>query len=247
MMKNTANGLAEFICLDPADKRLYPAVFMSASFNPKQFNDAFFSQAGIHLPDNINKASNKRKAEFFSGRYLAAQAMKHYDIAPFNLLADDNRCPLWPAEFTGSISHTAGFAACALAPKNQLSAIGIDCQEVLPTARAERLRPKIIDDNELQITRLAGLELNDALTLCFSAKESIYKALYPFIQKFFGFSAAKLQVVDLEQQCLEFHFSAQLANSIGLKQSLLVSYSRDDNRVLSHIAIASEQLYPLPT
>jgi enterobactin synthetase component D len=242
MSKTPQKALTEFICIDPVDQRLNPAVLMSGAFKLDQFDEVFFSDAAIHLPAAISRASDKRKAEYFCGRYLAALALHHYGVEHFDLLADDKRCPQWPAGFIGSISHTDNFAVCALAPSSELSAIGIDCQEILSPAKAEKLWPKIIDSNEFDIITGSSVELNYGLSLCFSAKESIYKALYPFIRKFFGFSAAKLCAINSEQQYLEFDFSTQLAKPIGIKHSLRVYYRIDSNRALSYVQLSPEQL-----
>ncbi len=241
MTDKPAESIAAFLHVSALDHRLSPAVLFSALFTPKHFDKIFFKQAEIHLPENIRSASKKRQAEFFAGRYLAALAMQHYDIEHFDILADESRCPIWPQQYIGSISHSDGFAACALAPTNKLGAIGIDSQEILTPARAERLWTKIIDQNELAITRGAGIELHEALTLCFSAKESIYKALYPAIQHFFGFGAAKLCAIDPVKQCMEFDFEPALAQAIGLNNTLRVHYRLDEHRVFSHLSLAPEK------
>ena len=242
MSKTAQKALAEFICIAPVDQRLNPAVLMSGSFKLELFDDAFFSQAAIHLPDTISRASSKRKAEYFCGRYLAALALRHYGVEHFDVLADDKRCPQWPAGFVGSISHTDNFAACALAPSSELSALGIDCQAILCPAKAEKLWPKIIDRDEFNIIAASRFELNYGLSLCFSAKESIYKALYPFIRKFFGFSAAKLCAINPEQQYLEFDFSAELGKPIGIEHTLRAYYHIDSNRALSYVQLSPEQV-----
>ncbi|WP_373091605.1 4'-phosphopantetheinyl transferase [Zhongshania sp.] len=243
MSKTAQKALAEFICITPVDQRLNPAVLMSGSFKLELFDDAFFSQAAIHLPDTISRASSKRKAEYFCGRYLAALALRHYGVDHFDVLADDKRCPQWPTGFSGSISHTDDFAACALAPSSQLGAIGIDCQDILSPQKADRLWSKIIDDNELNIIHGSRFELHYALTLCFSAKESIYKALFPFITHFFGFSAAKLCAINSTQQCLEFHFAPELAAPLSIKHPLKVYYHHDSDRILSYLSLTPQQVY----
>jgi len=243
MSKTAQKALAEFICIAPVDQRLNPAVLMSGSFKLELFDDAFFSQAAIHLPDTISRASSKRKAEYFCGRYLAALTLRHYGVEHFDVLADDKRCPQWPAGFVGSISHTDDFAACALAPSSELSALGIDCQAILSPAKAEKLWPKIIDRDEFDIIAASSVELNYGLSLCFSAKESIYKALYPFIRKFFGFSAAKLCAINPEQQYLEFDFAPELAAPLGIKHTLKVYYHHDSDRILSYLSLTPQQFY----
>lgn len=246
MVNMPAGAMASFITVNEIDQRLDPAVLITASFTPQHFDGGFFKDAGIHLPENIRNASKKRKAEFFAGRYLAALAMQHDNIEHFDILADESRCPIWPSQYIGSISHSDGFAACAFASKNKLSAIGIDSQEILTPARAERLWTKIIDEDELAITRSADMDLNEAVTLCFSAKESIYKALYPAIQHFFGFSAAKLSAVDPLEKFLEFSFSPALAKSINLDKTLRAYYYHDEHRIFTHLSLPPERFHSIP-
>ncbi len=234
--------LTEFLHLAPPDQRLDHALVVAGTFKVDKFNEMLFDLTGIHLPDTIRRASGKRQAEYFAGRYLAALALRHFGVEQFDVLADEKRCPDWPNGFIGSISHTDNFAVCALAPTSELRAIGIDCQDILTPKKAAKLWPKIIDENEYSIISAANLELNYGLSLCFSAKESIYKALYPFIRKFFGFSAAKLCAVNPRQHYLEFQFSPQLATPIGINHPLRVYYQLTDGRVLSHISLGPNQI-----
>jgi enterobactin synthetase component D len=44
-----------------------------------------------------------------------------------------------------------------------------------------------------ELARGTGLRPNEALTLLFSAKESVFKCLYPTVQRFFGFFDARIE------------------------------------------------------
>lgn len=57
--------------------------------------------------------------------------------------------------------------------------------------KARRLRNQIALRSELGL--LPHLDEANGLTLLFSAKESLYKALYPHTQRFMGFEAACLR------------------------------------------------------
>lgn len=205
-----AASIDDFIHADLDGQSYAPAVLVSANFDNKQFAAAFYEQYSVYCPPAMIKASRKRQAEYFAGRYLAAEAMASYDIHHFKLIADANRCPLWPNSLVGSITHTNTYAACITANKADIAAIGIDAQDILNDERAERLQSRIIDSAEARIISQSDLSAALGLSLCFSAKEAIYKALYPRIQQYFGFNAAKLHSIDTAANTFSFRFDPAL-------------------------------------
>jgi enterobactin synthetase component D len=93
----------------------------------------------------------------------------------------------------GSITHTQGFASAAVAPTSALRGLGIDSEERFTLERARRLDAYLAHPDEvLRLTRTGPLDEGDAATVVFSAKESLYKCLHPFVQRHFGFHAARV-------------------------------------------------------
>ena len=63
-------------------------------------------QLGLALPVTLDKAVQKRKAEFLAGRYCARAALAQLDGSlAVNIGIGANREPLWPPGFVGSITH----------------------------------------------------------------------------------------------------------------------------------------------
>ncbi|CAA0115609.1 4'-phosphopantetheinyl transferase family protein [Zhongshania aliphaticivorans] len=236
-----AASLDDFMQTDH-DRQCYaPAVLVSANFNNFQFEPALYDQHSVYCPPAMVKASRKRQAEYFAGRYLAAKAMASHDIHNVKLIADANRCPLWPSTLVGSITHTNNYAACITANKADISAIGIDAQDILNEERAERLQSRIIDSAEARLISQNNLSPALGLSLCFSAKEAIYKALYPRIQQYFGFNAAKLHSIDTAANTFSFRFDPALWVLHNDRNLLTLRYQINEQRVQTCLILPAMQ------
>ncbi|MGH8354078.1 MAG: 4'-phosphopantetheinyl transferase family protein, partial [Pseudomonas sp.] len=104
-----------------------------------------------------------------------------------------DRAPPGPAGVVGSITHGGGWAAALVARREDWRGLGLDMEQLLAPARAERLAGEILTPVELR--RLPALDAEQRarlVTLTFSLKESLFKALYPLVQKRFYFQDAEL-------------------------------------------------------
>ncbi|MGZ3181897.1 MAG: 4'-phosphopantetheinyl transferase family protein [Telluria sp.] len=113
----------------------------------------------------------RRRAEFTAGRNAARAALASLGLAPAPILVGTRRAPVFPAGVTGSITHTAGFCAAAVARCGEVLAVGIDAEGVKPLPA--ELAPLILRPEE------QGGNLPYAGKLAFSAKEAFYKAWFP--------------------------------------------------------------------
>lgn len=119
----------------------------------------------------------KRRGQFAFGRACARAALgKHVAIA-----MGERGMPMWPAGYAGSITHTADRAAAAVV---QGGGIGIDL-ELLADIRSF---PELVDRVALPSER----DLPAAVV--FSAKESVYKCVYPTLRRFLEFTDVELEV-----------------------------------------------------
>ncbi|MGW8886168.1 4'-phosphopantetheinyl transferase family protein [Streptomyces sp. NPDC055749] len=123
---------------------------------------------------------DRRRREFATARWCARRALAAAGApdpaAP--LLRGRRGEPLWPAGFTGSITHRAGYRAAVAAPARRDAVLGIDAERAVP------LRPPVLAAiaSDPELAHLAALPTVDALpweTLLFSVKEAVYKAWYP--------------------------------------------------------------------
>jgi 4'-phosphopantetheinyl transferase EntD len=142
----------------------------------------------------VANAVESRRREFITARRCAREALARLGHAPVPIHAGPKREPLWPAGVVGSITHTKGFRAAAVASQNVLASIGIDTEQ-------NAFLPDGVEDT---ITVSQEPEMLAALTrsfpgiywgrLLFSAKESVYKAWYPLTGRWLGFEDARLTI-----------------------------------------------------
>jgi len=146
---------------------------------------------GIRVPSELARAVPKRVAEFIAGRFCAARALAavvprftgEVGIRP-------DRAPDWPAGVVGSITHAEGFASAAVAAAAQARGIGIDSELILDVESLRAVRETAVNaEDELPVAD----ELH--YTVLFSAKESIFKCLYPIVRRMFFFEQVSVALL----------------------------------------------------
>lgn len=124
----------------------------------------------------IQDAAEARRVEFRSGRACAHAALKMLGLKPAPVLRGPGREPLWPVGTVGSITHTAGFCAAAVAQTQDYRGLGLDA-ELDESASPEFVR-RVCSPSEM--TRCAELgPIEHWVNVVFSAKEAIHKLQYP--------------------------------------------------------------------
>lgn len=138
-------------------------------------------------------ASKVRKAEFLAGRFCAKQALQNLDpnLKTFELLRTNERGPIWPPGYCGSITHTSTCAAAAVARTTEVFSLGIDSEFILSTYAIQDL--KSIATKEELIILGDDLDQGPAMTLLFSAKESVFKCLNPITKRWLEFEDVVLK------------------------------------------------------
>jgi len=133
----------------------------------------------------------KRRAEFLAGRLCAAWSLRMMGVAaPFPLPVHD-RLPIWPSNVVGSISHCNSLAVALTAPRSEYRAVGIDVESLINTPTASEMRRLVGCDEEwVRLEKHVPCQ-QQALTQLFSAKEALYKALFPSVGHFKDFDAAR--------------------------------------------------------
>ena len=181
----------------PLPQPLPGAVLVSCAFDPKRLAADDFQRAGIAQSPSLQRSVAKRQAEYLAGRLCAREALHQLCGQALVPGRDEDGVPLWPAGTVGSITHGAGRAAAMVALARDWRGLGIDLEKHLSTERAARLAGEILTPAELQ--RAAGLDpeaFARRVTLTFSLKESLFKALYPLVLTRFYFHDAELLAVD---------------------------------------------------
>ncbi|RZQ51489.1 phosphopantetheinyl transferase [Pseudoalteromonas phenolica] len=204
-------------------------------FDAESFVPQSFEQFKQPLPERIKKAVHKRQAEYLAGRICATQALTALNFDNPIIHTADDRVPIWPSGTFGSITHTKGIAAAIAGIKHGTTGVGIDVEKLMKDSQETKLQTHILRNDEKAQFHELGKQVTHPLSVIFSAKESIYKALYPFVKKYFGFDKARLIAFnetvltfkimhDLSKQVqtgLEVNVHYQLINDLIFTQCLL--------------------------
>ncbi|MGH2974665.1 MAG: 4'-phosphopantetheinyl transferase family protein [Solirubrobacterales bacterium] len=142
----------------------------------------------------VSRAVEKRRREFVTARACARQALGQLGVPEQAIPAGAKGEPRWPAGVVGSITHCAGYRACALARATDLLTIGVDAE------RDEPLPDGLLADVALpeERRRMRGLEaVAPGVSwdrLLFSIKEAVYKAWFPLARRWLGFEDATVAI-----------------------------------------------------
>ena len=174
-----------------------PLPLHSVCFDVAAFTPACFEAHGMGLPARLQGAAPKRLGEFLAGRLAAREALRPFGLAGGTVAIGRAREPLWPRGMEGSISHSQlagqGLALCGVRPAK--GGMGLDLEAWLGTEQGSQLWPGIVDEDEWGRleggARALGLDRARGLTLVFSAKESLFKALHPRVGRYFDFLDAR--------------------------------------------------------
>lgn len=136
------------------------------------------------LPHNV---SEKRRAQFILGRGAAHRAIEGLGGPNDCIIAKGAKGePIWPAGYVGSISHTEGAGLAVVGRASEFLGLGTDLE-----LSSRKFDPKILSRIGLPAEGKWIKEQKDEVRLrtllLFSAKESLYKALFPLVKKQIGF------------------------------------------------------------
>ncbi|EKF74613.1 siderophore biosynthesis protein [Alcanivorax hongdengensis A-11-3] len=164
---------------------------ISCRYQPERLLDDSFTRAGITLPASLAGAVAKRRCEYLAGRWCAREGLRSLGVDAVPEMSR-SRAPVWPEGTLGSITHSHGIAEVMVADNRYWHAVGLDTEQWLSVERANRLRRELLTPAELeQLAGLTPIQRANRITLIFSAKESLFKALYPLTGKRFYFQDAE--------------------------------------------------------
>ncbi len=136
--------------------------------------------------------SPKRRRDFTLGRAAARQALEGVGFPVVSpVLRGEHREPLWPVGIVGSIAHSGGYGVAAVAWQQDLPAVGIDIQAI-EDRYTDELIARFADPDEFDWVRSDPERRTERAVKLFSAKESVFKALYPLGRVWFAFDVAHL-------------------------------------------------------
>jgi 4'-phosphopantetheinyl transferase EntD len=174
------------------------------------------------------RAAQRRREHFTLGRAAARDALAELAVQPAAIGRGPGGEPMWPDGIVGTISHSGHLAIAIVAKQSDYAGLGMDVEQLSPglSAKATRL--------VCTPAELAWLAMGPATwrTMLFSAKEAVFKALFPIERVWLGFGDA-----ELTWRPGECAFDARLLKSAGaghpVGSAIRVHCTLAENEVLS--------------
>lgn len=180
----------------------------------------YISSSNVIKTTLSHSCSQKRKMDFVAGRYCARKAFEKLGMKnPPEIGISSDRSPMWPTGWVGSITHTNGFASAAVAQTEALQGLGIDSERIMRVKVSHEVAGIALlpAENALWNQQLkAYIPYEQYVTLVFSAKESVYKCLYPISDIFLEFNDVEVSTVDLNSGEIRIKLHKHLSPDLSL-------------------------------
>ena len=123
-----------------------------------------------------------------AARWIARGLLADMGLNGVAVLRASSGAPVWPPGIIGSLAHDDEMAVAAVAPVSQIASLGIDVEPAHP------LPDDIFALVATGADRTDPVDRHLAGRILFSAKEAVYKAVYPLDREVLGYEDI---VVDL--------------------------------------------------
>lgn len=168
---------------------LFPAGVHTCSLSEEVNPELLYPEEASCIPN----AAPFRRREFAQGRLCARQALAELGIRNFPLLTGKDRRPIWPQGIVGSLTHCGGYCAVAVTRADSFSGLGIDVEAAEPLGRD--LIPLVCVEQEISRLQESPESTRGVLAkLLFSAKESVFKCVYPLTGVFLDFQDCEIRL-----------------------------------------------------
>lgn len=180
----------------------------SVTFDLGSYHRELFSALDIPCPPVIHRSAVKRQAEYLASRWLVREVFNRVQIKDFILGNAADRSPLWPSGYSGSLSHSPQQAFLVIDPEGRLC--GNDVEPLIPPTVAAEISPLLLTPREQRLLAELPCDPHQTVTLIFTLKESLYKALWPRVRCRLDFLQAEVVMVDLFQGCATLQLTESL-------------------------------------
>lgn len=155
--------------------------------------------------------STSRRTEFLNTRFLLRKIFPN----EFIRRTKEGR-PIFPAPYNGSITHKHKHAVIAVSDTKEHIGIDLETEEI-----TRKVQNKIAPNEDLdKLVASSSFTLEKVLALCFSAKESIYKAVSKTLSGNITFTDVTMESIEFLDNENSRH-SGVLLFSTNHKQSIL--------------------------
>lgn len=206
------------------------------TFDVAHYHFREFERYAIPCPQAVRLAAPKRQAEYLASRWLAGTIFSRYGISDFILTNNADRSPRWPAGFTGSLSHSAGTAFLLADHQGRLT--GNDVEQWVSHTTADEITDLLMNEQEKSLLKACSLPWPVAVTVLFSLKESLYKALWPIVGRYIDFLQAEITVFDPNSGHASLRLRESLGETLPQGRHFPARFLRTETQVFSWIVAA---------
>ncbi len=169
----------------------------------------------------VRRAVAKRRRDFSFGRYCAHEALSELGSPVESLARRKDGSPDWPEGVVGAITHSPRWCAAVVAHRRDGLGLGLDIEDA--DRLSERASRLVLSDAEQAAASRHLLGGAIARTIQFSAKESIYKAVFPLVRRYVDFDEASVEIGPKGDLSLEL--SSKLRSELSRSARLVGRWS----------------------
>lgn len=204
-------------------------------FDTKQFHESLFLDNHIPLKKDIINSVVQRKGEYLAGRIASRIAQYLLGLSPEPVGTGQHRNPMWPTNTLGSITHANDYAIVAMARTQYVHRIGIDYEPWMDTRTIKSVIDIIMCEREKTKIEVDSRTPRKDITIIFSAKESLFKALYDECGEYKDFYAAEFVAIDHQKSTLRLRLTESWSNKLRAGTIFDVEYITHHEGVITYL------------
>ena len=181
-----------------------------------------------------------RQSIFDMGRACAAELLAELGARETSVAMAADRSPVWPQGYVGSITHTDDLLGVAVARRKDFRSIGIDAEAIIQPETTVGIDDLCMSEKERSLRDSVDIDHRMFSSLCFSAKESFFKCLYPLTGVWFDFQDAEIASFDANLQLLQMRLLRDLDSGFRQGQVFGGAFRWTDRRVYTAFALPSQ-------
>lgn len=192
----------------------------------------------ISLPSFLENSSEKRILEFKFGRYCVNKALEKIGHEPITLgINESDRAPIWPNDLVGSLSHKNSLYIAVVGKSSDYLSLGIDIEFFIQKERFHAIEKLVLTDSDKTYIDTLGDDLSFLYTLIFSAKESLYKLIYPLSKTYFDFREANFVSLDTERSTFDLEIISDKDGMKNYKKRYKGEYILNDKYIITQMSL----------
>lgn len=190
----------------------------------------------LEHPLKIAQARVERKNEYLCGRVLAQAVLNHHFGLDQPITSMHEHLPIWPSHVLGSISHSQNKLIVALS--SNAVYLGIDIEHWVTSEFAQESAHLVLTQSEFDLWKSKAAEFFDFaryVSLIFSIKESLYKAVYPTAKQYIDFLEASIVDINFKNQTLTLTFLPEIQQRYQLLEQYEGGWTVEQDHIMTWI------------